>query len=108
MSLLQYRLALPCSQAGLRSPIGYRRGVEKERERERGRRRPWEGGAERTGWGPIIIENDCKFLHISCWSFKSGPAAQKRKSVANVLVFAIDWGTRRRAIHTRHPPTVAG
>ena len=35
MSLLQYRLALPCSQAGLRSPIGYRRGVERERERER-------------------------------------------------------------------------
>ena len=86
-------------------------GRDREKERERERERPPQAlgrGSGADGMGAHNHGNDCDFGYDSCWSFKSGPAAEKRKKVANVLVFANDWGTRRRAIHTRHRPTAAG
>ena len=61
-------------------------------------------GSGADGMGAHNQGHDCKFLQNSCWSFKRGPAAEKVKQVANVLVFANDWGTRRRAIRIRPPP----
>ena len=52
----------------LRRAESFERKREREREREtaggRRRRRRWEGGAERMGWGPIVLLNKRFFLYI--------------------------------------------